>query len=73
MKISINDYCSWERLSRLAIKCGFFIFEGKKHTKVKNQKEEFITTIPRHSRLKKETAKGIIKALIRAGADIEYK
>lgn len=73
MKISLNGYCSWNKLVKLAIKCGFFIFEGKGHTKVKNRKGEFITTIPRHARLKRETTQGIIKSLIRAGADIEYK
>lgn len=72
MKISSSD-CSWNKLVNIAQKCGFFIFEGKRHTKNKNQQGQLITTIPRHRRLKRETAEGIIKALNRAGADIEYK
>jgi len=69
LKISITDY-SWKKLVNLAHKCGFITYEGKNHTKVKDNKGRFITIIPRHSRLKRETVKRIIKALKRAGADI---
>ncbi len=71
MIISINDYYCGKKLSGLAVKCGFFIFEGKNHAKVKNRKGTFITTIPRHNCIKRRTAESIIKALIQAGADIE--
>ncbi len=73
MRISVADYCSQKKLTKLALKCGFFIFEGKGDTKAKDRKGKFITTILRHRRIKRETARGIIKALIRAGADIELR
>jgi hypothetical protein len=69
--ISVNDYCCGKKLIGLAVKCGFLIFEGKNHTKIKNQKGMFVTTIPRHNCIKRRTAEGIIKALIQAGANIE--
>lgn len=64
--------CSYGMLVRLALQCGFEIVEGRKHCKVKTAEEKFITTIPRHNRLKRETARGIINALISFGADISY-
>jgi hypothetical protein len=72
VKISLADY-SWHKLVNLAHKCGFIIFEGKHHTKIKDRNGCFITTIPRHSRLKRETVRGILEAFKRAGADISKK
>jgi len=71
VKISITD-CSCEKLIKIARQCGFFIYEGKKHVKIKNRTGQFITIIPRHNRLKKEIVRGIIKALKTAGGDISY-
>lgn len=57
-------------LVKAAQKCGFLIMEGGKHCKVKTADSEFVTTIPRHNTLKRETVKGIIKAFASAGCDI---
>ncbi|HET6844940.1 MAG TPA: hypothetical protein VFK06_25135 [Candidatus Angelobacter sp.] len=53
---------SHNELARIAERCGFRIKEGKKHTKIETQDGKFITVIPRHERIKRETAKGIAKA-----------
>lgn len=69
--VKITD-CSYDTLVRLATQCGFEIVEGRKHCKVKTTEGRFITTIPRHNRLKRETARGIIDALISFGADVSF-
>jgi hypothetical protein len=71
LRVKTSD-CSYEILVRIALRCGFIIFEGKKHCKVKTQSDQFITTIPRHSRLKRETAKAIVEAFKTFGANIDY-
>lgn len=53
--------CSWKQFVNLAGKCGFIIFEGGSHTKIKTTLGRFITTIPRHNVIDKDTAKGILK------------
>ena len=70
---SINNYCSQEKLVRLAIKVGFFVRrrKGRNHTRVEDKSGRYITGIPRHATIKKPTAEGIIKALIKNGAEIE--
>lgn len=60
---------SWDKLCRLAKKCGFILEEGSKHTIVRKQSREKITTIPRHNKLKKYTAKEIIKSFKEAGCE----
>jgi len=42
-----NDL-TWRELVNLASKCGFVIFEGGKHTKVKTKTGKFITTVSKH-------------------------
>ena len=69
--VKIAD-CSCETLARIAEQCGFDVREGRKHCKVKTAEGRFITTIPRHSRLKRETVKGIVEAFNSFGADIAY-
>lgn len=69
--IKVAD-CSCDALVRIAVQCGFNIVEGRKHCKVKTAEGRFITTIPRHSRLKRETAKGIVDAFNSFGASISY-
>ena len=66
MEISFTDYSN-EKLKRIAIKCGFYIYEGKKHTKVKDSRGNLITLIPRGSRLKRETIRSILEAFQEAG------
>lgn len=50
---------------------GFNEFQGTKHYKIKTKDGRFITTIPRHSRIKKELARAIVQDLNKFGADIE--
>jgi hypothetical protein len=56
---------------KIAKKCGFGFFEGKKHTKIKTASGEFVTEVPRHTSLDKHTARGIIEAMIAHGAEID--
>ena len=63
---------SYDELHKLALKCGFIIFDGKKHIKVKTISDKFITIIPRSTKAKRGTVLGIVKALVDHGADIEY-
>ncbi|MFH1822509.1 MAG: hypothetical protein ABH830_02295 [Patescibacteria group bacterium] len=72
LSVKITD-CSGEKLLAIALKCGFVDGKGKKHYKVKNKAGQFITTIPRGKKIKKETARGIIKRLNEFGAKIETK
>jgi hypothetical protein len=62
LKVNIAD-CSADRLIRAAKKCGFVIGRGKKHYKIETPDGRFVTTVPRHSRLKKELARGIVERL----------
>jgi hypothetical protein len=62
--------CSCDNLLIVAKKCGFVNVGGKKHCKIKNVEGKFITTIPRHSHLSKDTAKGILKRFNEFGAQI---
>lgn len=55
--------CSCSELIRFAIRAGFIIFEGGKHTKIKDISGNLITTIPRKNKINKNTAKEIIKIL----------
>ena len=55
------DDLSWRELINIASNCGFVIFEGGKHTKIKTKKGEFITTIPRHHKLSSHLVRGILK------------
>ncbi len=54
--------CSAEYLARKAKQFGFQLFEGKNHTKVKTAEGTLVTMIPRHSHLKRPTAKAIGKS-----------
>jgi uncharacterized protein YerC len=57
---------------RIAARCGFVIKEGRKHCKIETQAGLFVATIPRHSRLKRETARGIVETMNQHGAKITY-
>lgn len=60
-----NAVYSNKRLKKIAQKLGFFVFEGRNHSKVKDENNNFVTTIPRHNNIKKELVNGIIDALIK--------
>ena len=64
--------CSYDFLVRVAQRAGFLVVEGGKHCKVKTGAGRFVTTIPRHKRLKREMARGIVEAMRKFGADITY-
>jgi len=70
-KLSVKTTdCSCDDLLKVAKKCGFVDGAGKKHYKIETIDGKFITTIPRHSCLSKDTAKGILKRFILFGAEI---
>jgi len=70
LRVKITD-CSCDDLLRVAKKCGFVDGAGKKHYKIKSIDGKFITTIPRHSHLSKDTVKSILKRFILFGASIK--
>ena len=63
---------SCEDLIKIAQKCGFVVKESRKHCKIKTLAGEFVSMIPRHNQLKRETAKGIVGAFNKFGANISY-
>lgn len=70
LSVKTSD-CSCEDLLKIAQKYRFSVVEGSKHCKIKSQKGETITVIPRHNSLNKHTAKGILERFIEFGADID--
>ena len=52
--------CSSDILIKTARKCGFVVVQSKKHCKIRTINGQFVTTIPRHTRLKRELIKGIL-------------
>ena len=59
LEIKVAD-CSCDTLIRTAKKCSFNVKQGRRHCKVKTIDGRFVTTIPRHSRLKRELVKDVI-------------
>jgi hypothetical protein len=70
LRCKIKD-CSCSELIKLAQKCGFTVVEGGRHCKVKTFQGILITTIPRHNRVDRFTAKEVVESFNRFGADIE--
>lgn len=64
--------CSHDTLIRISKRCGFIVVAGRKHCKIKTRDGRFVTVVPRHNRLKRETAKGILEALNEYGANVVY-
>lgn len=71
LRVNTKD-TSYDELVRVTRKAGFLIFEGGKHCKVKTGDGKPVTTIPRHNRLKRETAKAIIESMNAFGANIDF-
>ncbi|OGM90551.1 hypothetical protein A2755_03275 [Candidatus Wolfebacteria bacterium RIFCSPHIGHO2_01_FULL_48_22] len=63
---------SSSELEHIARKCDFRVVQGKKHTKIETTDGVFITTVPRHAKIKREVAKEIVKRMNEHGAGIEY-
>lgn len=70
--VKIAD-CSGERLIRTARHCGFGIVEGRKHCKIKTIKGDFVTTIPRHKRLKRELIRSVVTRFNEFGGNVELR
>ena len=71
-KLKVNSAdCSSNRLVIIARRCGFIVKGGAKHYKVKTKNGEFVTIIPRHNRLKRETVRGVVKTLNQFDCDID--
>lgn len=70
-RVSISN-CSGQELITIAKKSGFSVFEGGRHTKVKTSTGEFVTMIPRHTKLNKFTVSLIVKDLNKHGANVAY-
>ena len=69
LKVNTTD-CSCDKLLIVAKKCGFINKGGKKHCKIINTEGQFITTIPRHNYLSKDTVRGILRQFNKFGAKI---
>jgi hypothetical protein len=65
--------CSYDQLVRVAKAAGFVVKGGKKHCKIESKEGKFITVIPRKTRLKRETTRGIVEAFNRFGAEVILK
>ncbi|MFA5755351.1 MAG: type II toxin-antitoxin system HicA family toxin [Candidatus Paceibacterota bacterium] len=63
--------CSCKDILSIANKSGFLVQEGAKHSKIKNEEGNTITIVPRHNKLDRGTAKGILNRLKEFGADID--
>ena len=66
LALNISD-CSSDQLIRTAQKCGLVVKSGGKHYKVKDVTGKFVTTIPRHKRIKRELVEGIVKRFNKFG------
>ncbi len=62
--------CSGTTLLRIAKRAGFACDGGKKHWKITTSTGVFVTTIPRHEQLKRETVKGVVERMNEFGAQI---
>jgi hypothetical protein len=70
-KLRINPAsASNKEFIKIALKCGFLVFHGAKHDKIKNAKGEFVTLVPRHKTINSPLAIKIIQAMNANGADI---
>jgi hypothetical protein len=69
LKVKCTD-CSNEYVLKIAQECGFTVYHGAKHDKIKTSDGKFIATVPRSKHIKKPTARGIFNAFQDAGAEI---
>ena len=71
LRVNTKD-ATHNELVRLARKCGFIVISGSRHDIVKTINDKFITLIPRHNKIKRELAKGIVEAFVDFGADVTF-
>lgn len=71
LRVNIAQTSNSELVS-IAKKCGFVVFHGAKHDKIKTGDGKFITMIPRSSKLSRHLVKQIIKAMNDCGAKITF-
>jgi hypothetical protein len=62
--------CSYKDIYNICRKCGFIVFDGAKHYKVKTGDGKFVTMFPKSVRIKRETARGIFAKLQEFNANI---
>ena len=62
---------SYEELRRTAERCGFYISQRKRHCRVETKERRWVTNIPRHNKVKKPTAKGIVDRFNLFGGNVE--
>ena len=70
LRVNAAD-ASYEQLKRVAEKCGFRTVQRRRHCRVETQQGEWITDIPRHNKVKRPTAKGILGRYKKFGGDVE--
>ena len=70
LTVKISDH-SYGELIKIARRCGFEIKQGKKHCKIVTKDDIFVTMVPRHNTIKRETAKGIAKRFKEFYGEIE--
>ena len=61
MKRSATDYTG-KALEKVARKLGYIIVEGKRHTRVYDSEDRYITTLPR-GKIKKGTLSAILRQM----------
>jgi len=70
LRVNTAD-ASYKQLKRVAEKCGFRTVQRRRHCRVETQQGEWITDIPRHNRVKRPTAKGIVGRYKEFGGNVE--
>ncbi len=71
LRVNIAQTSNIELL-KIAKKCGFVVFNGAKHDKIKTKDNKFITMIPRSNKLSKHLVKQIVEAMNNCGANITF-
>lgn len=61
-----------EDLLIIAKRLGFKVKQGRKHCKIETSEGKFVTEIPRHNPVKRETARGILEAMSEFGVKIDF-
>ena len=71
-KLRVNTAdASYEQLKKVAERCGFRTVQRRKHCRVETPQGQWITDIPRHNKVKRPTAKGIVGMFNQFGGNVE--
>ena len=63
---------SYDELKRIIERCGFIIFHGKRHDKIKTQDGKFIGLLARHNKVNRNIARSIVGKMNEHGANITF-